>query len=232
MSNVKVLVGNPPPKKKNNGSSVLLAAIAGVVVIGSVGSAIWAAKQAPALRPQPSGAEQLAEATVSSSSEEAIATPPVQVASPVAIASHTSTAAGIGVSGQAIQAAFEKSELGFSFKPSSTVDGQPHVLGTSASGLATVQLIGAPSELSSVTLMVAVSNDSPPTHPQNVLYTVALVKAAAPQWIEASDWVRNQLGVLSNGSTNKAVSVFGNNRAELIVLKNLGFFTLTIKPNQ
>jgi len=243
MSKIKILVGGSDSNKPSKNSSPLrLAAIAVGATAVVLGLARWTMTKESSMPEQSPVAVtvQPAQSTTTARPEDAIAPSPVQIASPVAIAptpsapvpSAPSTVAGIGVSRQKIQTVFEKPEVGFSFEPSSMVDGQPRVMGKSANELAIVELIGVPSELTSATIIVGIPNDNPRVREQNALFTVAFIKLAAPEWAEGSDWLSEQLRVLANSSTNEATTVFGDNRAKLTFLRESSLLFLSIKPNQ
>jgi len=137
---------------------------------------------------------------------------------------------GIGVSRTAIQSIFEQSEIGFTFESSSSVASQPRVMGTSRNRLATIELIGPSSELVSASILIGIPNDDTQARNLNVAYTLGFIKHAAPEWIDGPTWFNDQIVAMANGASTEASTTFSDKQATLNVIKEMGIFTLTIKP--
>lgn len=166
------------------------------------------------------------ESPVATTSEDQSSTVVVADRSPLPASS------GIGVSRQAIQTVFEKPEIAFNFETSTPVDGQPRVMGKSRNGLAFVELVGQPTNLMSAAIMVGLPNDDVEARQLSAVHMLGFLKTVAPEWTGGSDWLAESLRAIRSGSQVEAVTTYGNNEVRIIVVKEMGLVTLSIKPQQ
>jgi len=214
-----VIVGGKPPKKRFKIKPEWLAIGLGIplILLLSVfkNASELSTQSTPQASPNPSPTT-----SVSSPSPSVVSpSPSPQVRTP-----------GIGISRTAVQSVFEHPEIGFNFQPSSNVRGQPRIMGTSRNGLAAIELIGPSSELVSASIMVGIPNDNAQAINQNVVYTLGFIKHTAPDWSNGSDWFTSQITALANSDNYEASTTFSNKQAHLTLIRELGVFTLTIKP--
>jgi hypothetical protein len=137
---------------------------------------------------------------------------------------------GIGVSRQAVQSVFEEPSINFRFEASTPVDGQPRVMGKSPNGLAVVELIGQPANLTSASIMVGIPNDDAEARQLSVIHAMGFLKTTAPQWTGATDWLTTSVQQIASGSQTEATTTYGSNQVRLSIIKDMGLMTVTIKP--
>lgn len=90
---------------------------------------------------------------------------------------------GIGITRAKLQADYESE--GFAFEPSSAVRGEPRFVGKSGDGLAYIELIGDPRELTIATLMLGVTEE---TTLSGTKHAVQFFNRVAPEWEGAVAW--------------------------------------------
>ena len=100
---------------------------------------------------------------------------------------------GIGVAEATIQSLFEHSDVGFTFENSSSVKRAPRSIGTSPHGLATIELIGQPENLTQATIRVNIPDDDTQALTLNAEYVLRFIQSVAPQWAGGGDWVIQNL---------------------------------------
>lgn len=93
------------------------------------------------------------------------------------------TKPGIGITRAKLQADYESE--GFAFEPSSAVRGEPRFVGKSGDGLAYIELIGDPRELTIATLMLGITEE---TTLSGTKHAVQFFKRVAPEWDGAVAW--------------------------------------------
>jgi hypothetical protein len=142
----------------------------------------------------------------------------------------SAVANGIGISRQAVQSVFEEPGINFRFEASTPVDGQPRVMGKSPNGLAVVELIGQPASLTSASIMAGIPNDDAEARQLSVIHAMGFLKTVAPQWTGATDWLTTAVQEIASSSQTEASTTYGSNQVRLIVIKDMGLMTLTIKP--
>lgn len=136
---------------------------------------------------------------------------------------------GIGVSRGRVQGLFEKAEIGFRFEEGALVDGEPRIMGKSRDGLALLELIGPPANLTSATIVAGIPNDSPKAVLLNSVYIAGLMKAVAPGWNESVTWLTDNVPrAIADG---EATTTQGNLHISLKVIKALGMVSLNISSS-
>lgn len=149
--------------------------------------------------------------------------------SPVASVVSSPVAPSLEISRSAIQSVFSKPEIGFFFEPSSDVQGEPRVTGKSPNGLASIELIGQPEDLSEIGMMLGIVNDNQQATMLNALYALGLMKLIAPEWDGAGEWLNQGLQKIAAGQ--EEVSITQNDkRIKLSFVKGFGLMFISIKP--
>jgi len=147
----------------------------------------------------------------------------------LAMVAPSAVANGIGISRQAVQSVLEEPSINFRFEASTPVGGQPRVMGKSPNGLAVVELIGQPANLASASIMVGIPNDDE-ARQLSVIHAMGFLKTAAPQWTGATDWFTAAVRKIASGSQTEATTTYGSNQVRLIIVKDMGLMSVTIKP--
>lgn len=212
-----VLVGGKPPKKRFNIKGEWIAIGLGLPAL----LVMFAIATAPDEKPKPR----------ESVSQPQASPPPVAAAPPVATPVAAPQPDGIGVSRAAVQSIFEQSQIGFKFEQSSDVQGQSRVIGESPNGLAFVELIGPSSNLTNATIVIGFPSDDQQARMLSAAYILGFIKNAAPEWTDGNDWVAKNMAALTNGSATETSTTFADKKARLILVREMGLFTLSIKPN-
>ncbi len=156
------------------------------------------------------------------------AVPESQVNYQKSSSTYPKTPSGIGVSRKAIQSIYEDPDIGFNFEFAPLADGTPRVMGTSdsGSGLASVELIGPPQNLTKATFIIFLPNDAPDVVARNSDYLFLFVKLAVPTWDQGTDWVTNNLEIAS--ARGEVRTQHGPLKIRFRILKGLAMATLTI----
>ena len=135
----------------------------------------------------------------------------------------------LNVPRERLQSKFE--EFGFTFEKSSAVQGQPRVLGRSANRLASLELIGAPENLTQVSMLVGMVNDSDESNMLSVTYLLLTLKTIAPAW-DSTEWLTDGVHDLATTDRTEVVTVYGGKQFKLTMVKELSFLTLTVEPKK
>lgn len=146
---------------------------------------------------------------------------------PTAAQAEGTPPAGIGITRDAVQSAFESNTGGFAFQPAPDAKGQPRVIGQSEGATAWIELIGAPEELTEASVLVESPPDAPNVFVENRGYMARFVTAVAPDWIGGPDWVANNL----HGPTD-SVEVWTTFEDLVITLRahaEIGMAAMTVK---
>ncbi|MEE8189716.1 MAG: peptidoglycan-binding domain-containing protein [Kiloniellales bacterium] len=137
------------------------------------------------------------------------------------------SAPGLGIRRASLQGLFESPEIGFEFENSPLADGRPRVTGTSKNGIALLELIGPPNNLSSATMTIGTPDDAPAAVAENSFYMMGFVKHAFPEWAGATSWVNSNLDrAVDSGEIRR---VYGSKQISISVTQGLGMISITIK---
>ena len=130
---------------------------------------------------------------------------------------------GLGVERDEVEDLFSASEIGFEFEDAPLMDGTARRMAEAPNGLASVELIGAESDLSRVSLFMAVS---PETVNFNLAYSILVVTSAVPGWgdAEAMEWLSTSLQELPADSE----TTHGNARISLSASDDLSYLYLAV----
>jgi len=102
-------------------------------------------------------------------------------------------------------------------------------MGKSRDGLALLELIGPPANLTSATIVAGIPNDSPKAVLLNSVYIAGLMKAVAPGWNESVTWLTDNVPrAIADG---EATTTQGNLHISLKVIKALGMVSLNISSS-
>lgn len=138
---------------------------------------------------------------------------------------------GLGVTRQSIQSAFESGKRGFRFRNSTAIEGQPRVMGQSASGLAMLELIGPAADLTKVTIVVGLPEDDTGTSALNRIYMLKLLQQLIPEWNGAADWLTQSTTQLADGQENDLITIRDHKRVKLSAIGGVSTLVLVIEPN-
>lgn len=110
------------------------------------------------------------------------------------------------------------------------VGGRARRMGQSSDGMASIEIIGDPSDIHSATVAVTLPNDAPLVLKRNVLVYLVLIDNSLPDWPEGANWLTTAFKEIaaSQGKTSKETTV-GNAKVTLQVIKQVGLATLTIE---
>lgn len=136
---------------------------------------------------------------------------------------------GLGVSRAAVQRVYERPAVGFRFNEAEPVRDQPRVMGTAPNGLAFVELIGPPDDLTKATIIVTVPKDNPTAIQENSIYMLGLVTTVMPDWSDGPTWVSQNITKAIN-SSEAVTTVQGKRQVSLQAFKELGIILLSIEP--
>ena len=135
----------------------------------------------------------------------------------------------LNVPRERLQSQFEK--LGFTFEDSTTLEGQPCVKGRLDGGLATLELMGAPDNLTQVSLIAEMVNGDDQSNSSNVEYLLLTLKSIAPGW-ESAAWVKNTITEVAKGDRDEVVTTHGSLKFKLSMLRKFGLLTLSVEPKK
>lgn len=133
----------------------------------------------------------------------------------------------MGVSRYEIQSVFESPEIGFTFEEAEKVEGQPRVIGQSANGLAIMELIGPPNNLTYASMTAGIPNDNQKAVLENGIYLMGLLNLTTPEWNGNIDWFNDSLAKLSD--RKEIATVYSNLAITLTRYEEFGFIGLTIE---
>ena len=146
--------------------------------------------------------------------------------------SKVSPAARIGVAEATIQSLFEQPDIGFTFENSSPVNGEPRLIGTSAHGLATIELIGPPENLTRATIKVSIPDDDTHALTLNAEYVLRFIQNVAPQWAGGGDWVIQNLNAFASGHRSAVKTIQAGKEISMFLIGEQEFLTITVKADQ
>lgn len=136
-------------------------------------------------------------------------------------------ARGLGIGRASLQGLFESPEIGFKFEHSPPTGGRARVTGTSKNGMARLELIGPPNDLSITTMTIGTPGDAPAAVAENAFYMMGFVKHVFPEWAGATTWVISNLeGAADSGEIKK---VHGSKQISISVAQGLERISITIK---
>lgn len=136
---------------------------------------------------------------------------------------------GIGVSREEIQSFFEI--LGVEFEKMEPVKGQLHVQGWSEDSTLMIQLLGPPENLSSASIMTAISNTQPDMVVESAGYIVFFLNKVVPDWENGLDWIGANL-YRSAEETEGVKTTYNDLEIVLqsVMASDGGIITLTVRP--
>ncbi len=142
-----------------------------------------------------------------------------------------STAKETGFTEAAAQAAIKKSVSGIEFSAPATGDGRRRVFGTVAKAkLPTVELLGAPEDLSQVTAISPLSTPLGAAALETSPFAVAVLDFAAADWAERKEWLRGALKKVEDTKGDlQAVEKRGRLQVSFAAWQRLGIFRVTIE---
>ena len=146
--------------------------------------------------------------------------------------SEASDAARIGVAEATIQSLFEQPDIGFTFENSSAVNGEPRMIGTSAHGLATIELIGQPADLTRATIKVSIPDDDTQALTLNAEYVLRFIQSVAPQWPGGGEWVIQNLDAFASGHRSAVNTIQAGKEISMALIGEQEFLTITVKAEQ
>lgn len=146
--------------------------------------------------------------------------------------SKMSDAARIGVAEATIQSLFEQPDIGFTFEHSSPVAGRPRIIGTSAHGLATIELIGQPANLTRAAITISIPDDNTDALTLNAEYVLRFIQNTAPQWAGGGDWVIQNLEAFAAGQKKAVKTTQAGKEISMTLIGEQEFLMITVKADQ
>ena len=139
----------------------------------------------------------------------------------------------IGVADATIQSLFEQPDIGFTFETASPVNGEPRMIGASAHGLATIELIGPPTNLTRAAIKVNIPDDDTHALALNAEYVLRFIQNAAPQWTGGGgDWVIQNLDAFASGQQTAVKTIQAGKEISMTLIGEQEFLAITVKANQ
>lgn len=116
---------------------------------------------------------------------------------------------------------------------STPVHGKPRRMGQTSDSLAWIEIIGDPKNVYSAGVMIGIPNDAPAILIRNTAICLMFMKNTLPHWQGRVDWFNSALKRITASSekTSEEVEV-GGATVSLILIKELGLCTLSIKSNR
>jgi hypothetical protein len=136
----------------------------------------------------------------------------------------------LGITSEDIQKVLDAEPFGVVFETSTTVNGEPRLMGKTKDGLAIVELIGPPTGLTMVDCLVGQPSDSPRAAIQNAGIFLALLKKTLPAWDGSANWLNTALAASNRDGreTGDIETTFRRVHVRLHYFKPLGMITLSI----
>ena len=136
-----------------------------------------------------------------------------------------------GLTEAAAQAAMRKSVPGIEFSAPATGDGRRRVFGTVAKAkLPSIELLGAPEDLSQVTAISPLSTPLGSAAPETSPFAVAVLDFGAPDWAERKAWLRAALKKVEESKADyQVVEKRGRTRLSFAAWQRMGFFRVTVE---
>ncbi|MCG8364521.1 MAG: hypothetical protein MJA27_14480 [Pseudanabaenales cyanobacterium] len=146
--------------------------------------------------------------------------------------SKASHAPRLGVAATTIQSLFEQPNIGFTFENPSPVNGDLRLIGTSAHGLATIELIGQPENLTCATIMVSIPDDNTHALTLNAEYVLRFIKNLSPHWSGGGDWVIQNLDAFASGQRTEIRTTQAGQEISMTLIGEQEFLKITVKAVQ
>lgn len=210
-----------PVKRRRRPLLWSLVATALIIFVTFLAAIFGADENAPTRKAGTTQSEE-ASKTVSSSKVE------LPAATTEKIAEHSVPAvAGLNVARSRIQSTFSQTPFSCSFEDTPDVGSQPRVMGETADGLAIIELIGPASNLTTVSCVVGLPNDSPETLVQNTLVLLQLLKESLPNWNDSAGWL--PIGLEQAVASGESQTTIHGAEVKIQYLESIGMMTLTIE---
>lgn len=200
------------PQRGKINLSIIMAAIVAMAVFVALGSD----GQAP-----PPGDKQSQVQTPQQNAPQANAPVNVRVAS--------EKVKGIGISRSKILAAYAEKNDAFSGQEGAPVNGQPNWVGRSSNGLATLQLIGNPDDLTSASVVFGVAKDNIDSAAAGMIHMYILLNTIFPDWQDCNKWIVSAIDQVSKNEQDTVETKRDGKLIKFQVSREIGFFGLTVK---
>jgi hypothetical protein len=144
-----------------------------------------------------------------------------------------STSTGLGVAREDVQKVLEAPPFGVVFETVTPVNGESRVMGkkesADGSGIAIVELMGPPANLTRVDCNVANTKTSTAGAITNAAIMLAVIKTSLPAWNDGAKWLNSAL--VKVGKTGEVKTTFRQAQIRLKYLKSLSLVTLSISSS-
>ncbi|MDJ0707952.1 MAG: hypothetical protein QNJ46_32155 [Leptolyngbyaceae cyanobacterium MO_188.B28] len=138
----------------------------------------------------------------------------------------------LGVPAATIQALFEQPDIGFTFESASPIQGNPRLMGQSPHGLAVVELIGQPENLTTAIIRISIPDDDIQALALNAEYVLRFIQTMAPQWAEGGNWVIQNLDAFATGQRSEVNTIHAGKEISMTLTGKQEFLTITVKAVQ
>lgn len=139
---------------------------------------------------------------------------------------------GLGVSRAQVLGALAEKQDPFKGEESSPVNGQPRWLGRSEDQLSILELTGPPGNLSRIYLTFGVPKGDLTSAAAGMVRMHVLLKTVFPEWTDANKWIISSIETVTQKGQDKVVEKKEGKRVEFSIYRQLGFFGLSIAPEQ
>jgi hypothetical protein len=136
---------------------------------------------------------------------------------------------GIGISYEAAVAHLSKF---FVMTKTTSDDGQERYMGRTSDGTAMLEIIGDKDDISEASLFLNIPNDDVGAAMRNGGFFDIFAKDIDPKWNDASAWVTNNLGHMSDSQTDAVEMIRGEKVFTLRLMKPLGMISISVRHRE
>lgn len=137
---------------------------------------------------------------------------------------------GLGVSRAKIIAAFAEKDDAFSGKEGTPIKEQSNWVGQSKDGLATLQLIGPPEDLTNASVMFVVAKDNLESAASGMIHMYILLSTIFPDWKDCNNWIISAIDQVTKQGKEKITIEKNGKLVQFQFTKEIGLWSLTVEP--
>ena len=147
----------------------------------------------------------------------------------VSTATHGGT---LGVAVETVQSLFEQPNIGFTFASASPIQENPRLIGTSPHGMAVIELIGPPENLTRAIIRIHIPDDNTQALALNAEYVLRFIQTIDPQWQEGGNWMIQNLDAFATGQRSEVKTTQADKEISMTLTGKQEFLTITVKAVQ
>ena len=138
----------------------------------------------------------------------------------------------LGVAATTIQSLFEQPNIGFTFENASPIQGKPRLIGTSSHGLAVIELVGQPENLTRAIIRIHIPDADTQALALNAEYVLRFIQTIDPQWKEGGNWMIHNLDAFATGQRSEVKTTQAGKEISMTLTGKQEFLTITVKAIQ